>query len=65
MLGNMLIGKAIIRAGYRNKKGKGMLRYIYIFFFSGIYIYPWKTRLNQKTLTEFCKKIQMLFLLIF
>ena len=38
MLGNMLIGKAIIRAGYRNKKGKGMLRYIYIFFFRDIYI---------------------------
>ena len=35
MLGNLLIGKAIIRAGYRNKKGRGMLIYIYIY----IYIY--------------------------
>ena len=39
MLGNMLIGKAIIRAGYRNKKGKGMLRAIYMYIYIYIYIY--------------------------
>ena len=26
LLGNMLVGKGIVRAGYRNKEGKGTLR---------------------------------------
>ena len=26
LLGNMLVGKGIVRAGYRNKEGKGILR---------------------------------------
>ena len=26
LLGNMLVGKGIVRAGYGNKKGKGLLR---------------------------------------
>ena len=29
LLGNMLIGKGIVRAGYGNKKGKGTVRAAY------------------------------------
>ena len=29
LLGNMLAGKRILKAGYGNKKGKGILRAVY------------------------------------
>ena len=42
LLGNMLTGKGILRAGYGNKEGKGMLRAGYGSKGSSIKDFPYK-----------------------